>query len=111
MLGSKTVASSGVLFLMLLSAGSDLALANGGSTPPGEIKIVAKRFKFSPKTITVQRGEKVRLAVTSEDVDHGIAILEFGVDVKVPANRTRIVEFTPTREGRFRFTCSGRRFT
>lgn len=77
-----------------------------GEPPPVEIKIIAKRFEFSPKKITVRKGESVKLVVTSEDVDHGIAIDEFNIDQKIPARSTRTIEFTPDREGKFRFYCS-----
>jgi cytochrome c oxidase subunit II len=71
-----------------------------------EIKMVARRFEFSPNKITVQKGERVRLSVTSQDVDHGIAVKEFGIDETVKAGQTKTVEFTADRAGRFEFTCS-----
>src|ERR1044071_8290288 len=71
-----------------------------------EIKILARKFEFQPSTITVRKGEAVKLAVTSEDVDHGIAIEAFGIDQQVKAKQTRVIEFTPDREGKFEFSCS-----
>jgi plastocyanin len=71
-----------------------------------EIKVTARQFEFSPKVITVGKGERVKLVVTSVDVDHGIAIDAYNIDVKLPAKQTRTVEFTADREGRFRFYCS-----
>lgn len=73
---------------------------------PVEIKITAKRFEFEPKVITVQRGKPVRLLITSTDVHHGFAIKELGINQKIEPNATTIVEFTPTRIGRFPFSCS-----
>ena len=76
------------------------------SSTPIEIKIIAKRFKFEPKTITVLKGTPLRLLITSTDVQHGFAIEEFGIDKEIKPNATTVVEFTPTRTGRFPFYCS-----
>lgn len=48
----------------------------------------------------------MRLVVTSEDVDHGLAISELGVDQAVKAKQTKIIEFVADKEGRFRISCS-----
>jgi cytochrome c oxidase subunit 2 len=89
--------------LAFLSAGVCVA-----SEPPvqREIKVVARKFAFEPKTITVRKGELVKLIVTSEDVAHGIAIEAFGVDQRIDARQTKVVEFTASREGRFPISCS-----
>ena len=92
-----------VLGLAFLSAGVCIA-----SEPPvqREIKVVARKYAFEPKTITVRKGEQVKLVVTSEDVAHGIAIEAFGVDQRIDARQTKVVEFTASREGRFPISCS-----
>ena len=74
--------------------------------PPREIKILARKFEFQPSTVTVRKGEPVKFIVTSEDVDHGIAIEAFGIDQQVKAKQTKVIEFTPDREGKFEFSCS-----
>ena len=71
-----------------------------------EIKVIARKYAFEPKTITVRKGDHVRLIVTSEDVAHGIAIKEFDVDQRIDAKKSKVVEFTADREGRFRISCS-----
>ncbi len=71
-----------------------------------EIKISARRFEFEPKLITVQKGNPVRLLITSTDVQHGFAIEELGIDKKLKPGAITVVEFTPTRVGRFPFACS-----
>jgi cytochrome c oxidase subunit 2 len=90
-------------------AASPLDMPLPGATQPvvqREVRIVARRFAFEPKTITVQRGESVRLVVTSQDVAHGIAINELNIDQRVEAGQTKVVEFRPEQEGRFRIYCS-----
>ena len=95
-------ASVCILFCAALCAAGPL------SDPPQtrEIKMTARRYEFSPKTITVSKGERVKLVVTSEDVDHGLAIKEFNVDQEIKAKQTKVIEFAPDKEGRFEFTCS-----
>ncbi len=75
-------------------------------SPPVTIKIIARRFEFQPKTITVHKGQPVKLVITSVDVDHGFAIRDFNVKEKIKAHTTRVIEFTPDKTGRFRFYCS-----
>jgi cytochrome c oxidase subunit 2 len=93
---------------MLVIFCADVCAAEGLGEPqqPREIKVTARKFSFEPKAITVKKGERVKLIVTSEDVDHGIAIPEFGVDERIKAKQTRVIELTPEREGRFQFACS-----
>ncbi len=54
---------------------AEICTASPLADPPQarEIKILARKFEFQPSTITVRKGEPVKLAVTSEDVDHGIS--------------------------------------
>jgi cytochrome c oxidase subunit II len=73
---------------------------------PVEIKITARRFQFEPRTITVLKGKPVRLLITSTDTDHGFAIKELGINQRINANATTVIEFTPTRSGQFEFSCS-----
>ena len=91
-------------WLILLYA----AVARSQTNPrtPVEIKIVAKKFEFDPRTITVQKGKPVRLVITSADVDHGIKLEELGINQKIPAHQTISVDFTPDQVGRFEFKCS-----
>jgi len=97
-----------LIFGLLSSALLLCAQAQAQSDPlqPIEIRITARRFEFDPRTITVQKGQPVKLLVTSADVDHGFKLEAFGIDQKVEARKTAIVEFTPDRAGRFEFRCS-----
>ena len=71
-----------------------------------EFKITANNFAFSPSTITVKKGDKVKLTVTSTDVDHGIAIKEYDINTKVNKGKTETIEFTADKAGEFEFYCS-----
>lgn len=89
----------------LCAAISANAQTESPSTPV-EIKITARKFEFEPKLITVQKGKPVKLLITATDVEHGFAIEELGINKKLKPRAVTVVEFTPTRVGRFRFECS-----
>jgi cytochrome c oxidase subunit 2 len=91
---------------LALFSGLCLAAPPAQQAQPVEIKVTARKFEFVPKKITLRKGERVRLLITSEDVDHGIAIDELDIDKPLKAGTTQAIEFTPTREGKFRFYCS-----
>ena len=86
-----------------------LSSARGLSDPSQsrEIKVTARAYEFSPKIISVSKGERVTLAVTAEDLDHRFAIVELGIDQAIKAGETRLIELTPGINGRFLFSCSG----
>lgn len=73
-----------------------------------EVTVTAKDWAFEPSEITVKEGETVRLKITSVDVEHGIAIPEFGVDVKLHPNQTATAEFVASKKGTFPFFCNVR---
>ncbi|MBI5700155.1 cupredoxin domain-containing protein [Candidatus Saganbacteria bacterium] len=70
------------------------------------IKVIAKRYEFIPNAIEVKAGRPVRLILTSEDVTHGFALKEFGIDKQIETGKETIVEFTPDKTGAFDFRCS-----
>lgn len=75
----------------------------------GEVKefnVMAKNWEFDPSTITVNKGDTVRLSVESIDVRHGIAIPEFRInEVLEPGSKVEI-EFVADKAGTFDFSCS-----
>lgn len=71
-----------------------------------EISMTAKQWEFIPGTITVNKGDRVKLQITSTDVTHGISLPAFGVNKRLPPGRTVEVEFTADRTGTFSFACS-----
>jgi cytochrome c oxidase subunit 2 len=73
---------------------------------PVEIKMTAKKYEFSPATITVERGRPIRLLITALDTTHGIEIKELGVKVELERGKETVVELTPDRVGTFPFKCS-----
>lgn len=70
------------------------------------VALVAKTWSFEPKIITVKKGQKVQLEITSRDVTHGFSLPDFNVQVSLVPNQTQVVEFTADKAGTFPFRCS-----
>lgn len=70
------------------------------------INISAKKFTFTPDKITVNRGDVVRIVLTSKDVGHGLKIKEYGVDIHVKGKATGSAEFLADKAGKFNYFCS-----
>jgi len=87
-----------------------MALASGGraqSPAVGpEIQMTAEKYDFKPDTVTVKKGDHVKLVITSIDRDHGIKIAAFHINQKLPKGQAVTVEFTPDTAGTFPFECS-----
>src|SRR5262245_38250077 len=95
--------AKGVLYMLAAAIACAAAPVFGQTSqgPVNEIKIIAKRFEFVPNKITVRKGERVRLVVASQDVEHGFAIDAFKIEKTIAAHAHETIEFTPTREGKF----------
>lgn len=79
--------------------------------PAGEVKefdMTAKKWEFSPNTITVNKGDTVILHIKSIDVNHGFAFPSGFNDINVTLRpgETVDVEFVADQEGTFMFVCS-----
>ena len=93
------------------SATSESKPASQGTSQTGqqvvkEFKITAKQFQFNPATIEVNKGDKVRLIVTSVDVPHGISIPEYGINERLDPGKPVTIEFTADKQGTFTAFCS-----
>jgi cytochrome c oxidase subunit 2 len=71
-----------------------------------EIKMTAKKYQFDPNTITVKKGEKVRLLITALDRDHGFKLEAYGINQKLKKGDPTTIEFTAEKAGTFPFQCS-----
>ena len=71
-----------------------------------EFDVSAKKWSFDPSTITVNKGDTVKLHITSEDVTHGFSLPEFSVSDTLSPGTTTTVEFIASKTGTFSFFCS-----
>lgn len=70
------------------------------------INVEAFRFDFNPNPLVVNKGEKVKLIITSTDVAHGFALSEFNINAQLLAGKPTTIEFVADKQGTFRFFCS-----
>lgn len=89
----------------LIGEGSSIE-TSGGDTQVKEFEITAKQFSFEPSTIEVNRGDKVKLIVTSVDVPHGFAIPEYDINERLDPGKEVVIEFTANKQGTFTVFCS-----
>ena len=76
-----------------------------GAEQSRAIVITAKRFEFVPSTITLKKGETVKLVVTSEDVTHGLFIRPLKIDTDLTPGKTEELTVTPQSAGTFTAIC------
>jgi len=84
-----------------------LAAATGVLAVPRArvVKIVAKRFVFTPATVELKQGEPVVFELTTQDVFMGMNIPDFGVRSDIVPGKTMKLAFTPDKAGTFTFLC------
>ena len=102
----KRVLIAGAL-LMSAAIISGLALYVRANARPAEreIHITAKKFDFTPDTITLKKGEPVVLVISSQDRNHGFNLRGFGIRADIKPGGTARIRFTPNKTGRFTFSC------
>jgi len=69
------------------------------------IHITAKRFDFSPDSITLKKGEPVVFELSSADREHGFNLRAFGIRTNVSPGKVTRVRLTPDKTGKFTFSC------
>lgn len=74
--------------------------------PLKEFSVQAKQFEFVPSTITVTQGDRVKLLISSSDVQHGFSLPEFNVNKTINPGSPVVVEFVADKTGTFTFSCS-----
>ena len=72
---------------------------------PKVIKIVAKRFDYSPAHFTLKKGEPVVLELSTSDVLMGFNLPDFNVRADVVPDKVIRVRFVPDKTGTFTFLC------
>lgn len=79
-----------------------------GADDVKEIVVDGSEFKFAPATITLKKGEKVRLVLKNVGkMPHDFVVDELNVKTKIiKGGEEDVVEFTPDTAGTFEFYCS-----
>lgn len=84
-----------------------LGVIGGAVAEPKErvIKIVAKKFEFSPSEIRLRRGETVLLELSTQDVLMGFSIHDLGVRADIVPGKVTTLRLKPEKAGEFAFIC------
>ena len=86
-----------------------LAVTNASTVKADEanrvIDITAKRFAFTPNTVTLKKGEKVTLRLHSEDVTHGFFMRALKIDEVIEPKQTKDIVVNPQTAGSFTTIC------
>lgn len=95
-----------IALTILAAAACMTSTQNAKSETQREFQLTAQKFEFSPQTIKVKRGDRVKLTVTAVDAQHGFKLEAFHVEQKLPKGHAVTVEFTADQAGTFLFQCS-----
>ena len=71
-----------------------------------EIQVTLRKYEFSPSSLRVRKGERVKLVMAAADHDHGFKLDDFDINQKILKGTTVVVEFTADKAGTFQFRCS-----
>ena len=116
----KTIKLFSILLLLAVLAMGCTQASNGQTNNPNgsdnsngtatgllkEFTIHAKQFEFNPSTITVNKGDRVKITLIADDVAHGFGLKEFNVNIRPEPETPKTVEFVADKTGTFTFICS-----
>lgn len=69
------------------------------------IKIVARRFAYTPNEIVLKKGQPVVLEFTSIDFVHGFKIPDLNIRADLPPGKVTRIRLTPENAGVYDFLC------
>jgi cytochrome c oxidase subunit 2 len=93
------IVAAAVCIMLIVST---LAIADNADQV---IQITAKRFAYSPKDITVKKGQPVVLEFTSLDRLHGFSCPDLGIRTNITPGKVTELRFVPQKVGTFSFHC------
>ena len=72
-----------------------------------EIVLTSSNFTFEPSTITVKKGEKIRIKLKNVEGLHDWKVDEFNAATeRINGEAETFIEFTPDKTGTFEYYCS-----
>lgn len=101
MTSSRRLGTASAALSLVLLLGSAPAVAEA----PRVVEIVARRFEFSPKEVTLKKGETVTLRFRSEDVTHGFLLKKLKLDLDILPGKTVEATITPEAPGTYTAIC------
>ena len=83
-----------------------LSLVLATATPDGRVvEIHAKRFSFTPDSVTLKHGERVTIRLIGDDRAHGLLVKPLGVDLDASPNDSHEITIVPAQPGTYPAIC------
>ncbi|MBI2662498.1 cupredoxin domain-containing protein [Candidatus Woesearchaeota archaeon] len=83
------------------------ATASTSDNTDKEVHIDMFNFGFIQDPITIQKGDRVRLRITSSQGTHSLTIPELGLSTgAISAGQQQVLEFTAKQSGAFNYFCT-----
>lgn len=101
--GALAIACAAVISSRIRS-GNHLVQAHANE-PPQVIEVKAKKFEFTPSTITLKAGQPVVLRLTTEDRTHGFFLKPLHIDADIEPGKATDVAVTPDAAGEYVVIC------
>jgi cytochrome c oxidase subunit 2 len=99
-----------MILVLIMTTGLGVLAYTRNSQPRADdvkvIKIIAKKFDFTPSELTVKKGVPVALELSSTDRVHGFSLPDFKLTARIEPGKVTRVTFTPDRTGEFTFSCN-----
>jgi cytochrome c oxidase subunit II len=96
----------GIAFVATTLVGIGATAMHVSAAPPETvIKVVAKRFDYTPAVLQLKKGVPVVIEVTTQDVVMGFSAPDFGVRADVIPEKVARVRIVPDKTGTFTFVC------
>src|ERR1700674_2140887 len=93
---------------VLVGGGALLAAAGAGGLAQASERVIKEsvhKFAFTPREITLRKGEAVTFEFVTEDVFMGFNAPDFKVRTDIVPGKTMRLRFTPDKAGTFPFLC------
>ncbi|MCL4377569.1 MAG: cupredoxin domain-containing protein [Actinobacteria bacterium] len=68
--------------------------------------IRARQFAYDPSIIKVKKGSTVTIKFESKDVDHGLYIDGYNINLEASHDKSAEITFVANKAGKFKFRCS-----
>ena len=122
-IGKSAKLGAVLLFVVITGAAGGVFLQPPASPQERRIKMTARQYAYDPPVLKVNKGDTVRLRITSLDVIHGLYLEAYDLDVLIipdspylelsrpsrpdePAEKVEEVVFVADKTGKFRYRCS-----
>jgi len=94
-----------VLVVVTMLGASSMAAYVNAKSAERVIKVVAKKFDFSPNEIKLKKGVPVILEFTTLDVVMGFSVPELGARADIIPGQVSRLRLVPEKTGTFPFVC------